>query len=156
MTPSGGLTRSDRSGGALKETPGRSQVSLTPSGGLTRSDRSGGANWQPVRSPWQPSLRAGGIGLLWAAWPCGLLQSALVVAALASGPIAAAVVMASFALGSAVGLIAGQRLLWGLLNHANLKKGAWAVRLAGLGLVSASAWALGHGLWMKVAAYCGF
>ncbi|MDP1901228.1 MAG: RNA methyltransferase [Rubrivivax sp.] len=28
---------------ALKETPGRSQVSLTPSGGLTRSDRSGGA-----------------------------------------------------------------------------------------------------------------
>ena len=28
---------------ALKETPGRSQVSLTPSGGLTRSGRSGGA-----------------------------------------------------------------------------------------------------------------
>jgi glycosyltransferase involved in cell wall biosynthesis len=29
----------------LKETPGRSQVSLTPSGGLTRSGRSGGTNW---------------------------------------------------------------------------------------------------------------
>ena len=43
LTPSGGLTRSGRSGGALKETPGRSQVSLTPSGGLTRSGRSGGA-----------------------------------------------------------------------------------------------------------------
>jgi len=28
---------------ALKETPGRSQVSLTPSGGLTRSGRFGGA-----------------------------------------------------------------------------------------------------------------
>ena len=28
---------------SLKETPGRSQVSLTPSGGLTRSGRSGGA-----------------------------------------------------------------------------------------------------------------
>jgi prolyl 4-hydroxylase len=40
--PSGGLTRSDRSGGSHAQTPGRSQVFSSPSGGLTRSDRSGG------------------------------------------------------------------------------------------------------------------
>jgi hypothetical protein len=32
--------------------------------------------------------------------------------------------------------------------------GAAAIRLSGLVLVGASAWALGHGLWMKILAYC--
>jgi regulatory protein len=45
---------------ALKETPGRSQVSLTPSGGLTRSGRFGGAQQQP-------QVGAGDGGLLSAA-----------------------------------------------------------------------------------------
>ena len=38
---------------ALKETPGRSQVSLTPSGGLARSDRSGGTS-----NPRKPRTKA--------------------------------------------------------------------------------------------------
>jgi DNA-binding Lrp family transcriptional regulator len=42
-SPSGGLTRSGRSGGTHEETHGRSEVSSSPSGGLTRSGRSGGA-----------------------------------------------------------------------------------------------------------------
>ena len=49
-------------------------------------------------------------GLLWVAWPCGLLQSALLVAALASGPAAGAAVMTAFALGSGAGLAAGPAL----------------------------------------------
>lgn len=36
---------------ALEETPGRSQVSLPPSGGLTHSDKSGGAKQQLRQSP---------------------------------------------------------------------------------------------------------
>jgi hypothetical protein len=31
----------------------------------------------------------------------------------------------------------------------------WAVRLAGFALVATSGWALGHGLWERVAALCG-
>ncbi len=39
-----------------------------------------GPGWQAVRGP----LRATALGSLWVAWPCGLLQSALLVAALGS------------------------------------------------------------------------
>jgi hypothetical protein len=31
----------------------------------------------------------------------------------------------------------------------------WGVRMAGLMLAAASGWALTHGLWHQVAAYCG-
>jgi 2-amino-4-hydroxy-6-hydroxymethyldihydropteridine diphosphokinase len=52
LTPSGGLTQSDRMGGStfLSRSPGRSQDDLTPSGGLTQSDRMGGATFLS-RSP---------------------------------------------------------------------------------------------------------
>jgi hypothetical protein len=30
----------------------------------------------------------------------------------------------------------------------------WVIRLSGAALAVASAWALGHDLWMRVAAYC--
>lgn len=106
-------------------------------------------------------LRAGGAGLLWAAWPCGLLQSALLVAALASRPWQGALVMTGFAAGSAAGLLFGPWLWWRLAGHRIDPRRAqrWSVmsiRLAGLALASASAWALGHGLWLRVAAWCGF
>ena len=45
----------------LKETPGRSQVSLTPSGGLTRSGRFGGAQY--IEVPTLPVLTATGRGM---------------------------------------------------------------------------------------------
>ena len=50
-------------------------------------------------------LGAAAIGGLWVAVPCGLLQSALLVAALASTPLSGAVVMAAFALASSLGLV---------------------------------------------------
>jgi sulfite exporter TauE/SafE len=92
------------------------------------------------------STRAGVIGVCWAAMPCGLLQSALLVAALASGPAAGAGVMLAFALASAPGLWLGP-LLWQRLAHArSATAAAGSVRLAGGLLAVASGFALWHGL----------
>jgi sulfite exporter TauE/SafE len=110
--------------------------------------------WQAVMMP----MRRAGLGLAWVAWPCGLLQSALLVAALANSPWAGALVMTGFAATSAAGLVLGPAV-W--LRFAARRDGgavgltpAVAVRLAGAALAAASAWALGHGLWMRVAAWC--
>lgn len=109
--------------------------------------------WQTMRGP----AKALGAGVVWVAWPCGLLQSALVVAALANGPVGGAAVMGVFALASSVALGAAPALLlrwWG--SRAAMEGGVttWAVRLSGAALAGASAWALGHDLWVRVAAYC--
>jgi sulfite exporter TauE/SafE len=104
------------------------------------------------------ALRGGGIGLGWALMPCGLLQSALLVAALANQPQGGALVMAGFAAASGLGLAAGP-VVWQRLAGAG-GPAAWAspalgARLAGAMLAGASGWALGHGLWLRVAAWCG-
>jgi len=103
-----------------------------------------------------PPLRAGVAGLAWVAWPCGLLQSALVVAALADGAWGGASTMAAFAVGSSIGLLLGPALLLRLLKRTvdEARGMAWAIRFAGLGLALSSAWALGHGVWQQIAAYC--
>ena len=93
---------------------------------------------------------AGTAGLLWAAWPCGLLYSALVVAALADGPIAGAAVMLAFALGGGLALLFGRGVL------GRLGQGAGAARWAGALLVTAGGWAIWQqltgpsGPWCKV------
>jgi len=91
--------------------------------------------------------RAGIVGACWVGVPCGLLQSALLVAALASGPVQGAGVMAVFAFASAPGLLLGPAL-WQRLAHGRHPGGAatWSVRTAGALLASASAFALWHGL----------
>jgi uncharacterized protein len=100
-------------------------------------------------------LRAAGWGGLWAAWPCGLLQSALVVAALSNGPLEGAGVMASFALGSGLALGLGPWLWLKLSNSSHpWLKPQFAIRFAGLLVALASGWALGHGLWMQWKAFC--
>jgi hypothetical protein len=64
--------------------------------------------------------------------------------------------MAGFALASAPGLIFGPWLLQRLLRGQNAAaRERLAVRVAGLMLVLASGWALGHGVWHEVAAFCG-
>jgi len=95
-------------------------------------------------------------GALWLAWPCGLLQSALVIAALANGPAAGAAVMGAFAVASSVGLWAGPALWWRLNGGGAIASlvGTWSVRLAGAGLAAASLWSLGRDLWPRVAAFC--
>ena len=129
----------------------------------------GGERWQVMAAP----ARSAGLGLAWVAWPCGLLQSALLVAALANTPASGALVMAGFAGASAAGLVLGPALWW-RLSGGRSKVGtgvatgvatgtalgaaaggpSTAVRWAGAALVAASTWALGHGLWLRVAAWC--
>lgn len=120
-----------------------------------------GERWQAVAGP----ARSAGIGLAWVAWPCGLLQSALLVAALANTAAAGALAMAGFAAASAAGLVLGPALWWrlsgarpgvraGRAGGAALFSATAAVRWAGGALALASAWALGHGLWLRFAAWC--
>jgi sulfite exporter TauE/SafE len=108
--------------------------------------------WQRVAGP----ARAGALGAAWVAWPCGLLQSALIVATLASSATGGALVMGGFALASSSGLWAASRIVLhgsgrGVLS---LVSGAWVVRFSGACLAAASGWALGHGLWQRVVALC--
>ena len=112
-----------------------------------------GERWQAIKRP----ARSAGLGLAWVAWPCGLLQSALLVASLANTAWAGGLVMAGFATASAAGLVLGPTLWWRLTGgRAGVAalSGATPVRWAGAALAAASAWALGHGLWMRVAAWC--
>lgn len=60
------------------------------------------------RAPWLLALLG---GTLWAALPCGLLYAALMVAALAQGPLEGASVMLAFAVPSSLGVWGAPRLL---------------------------------------------
>jgi uncharacterized protein len=93
------------------------------------------------------------LGTLWALLPCGLLYSALLVAAMAGGPLDGAAVMALFALGTSVTMTAGP-WLWLKLRGAAPGSGAWGMRLAGLALAASSGWALWMGLVHNTAPWC--
>lgn len=125
-----------------------------------RSTAPGGGGAQPVT--WHASrgtLGAAFAGGLWAAWPCGLLQSALVVAGLANTPLMGAVVMSAFAASSALGLQAAPAVWrWWVARGGGQAMAArihrLAVRLAGVLLALGSAWALGQHVGGQVWAYC--
>lgn len=114
--------------------------------------------WQRVQGPTlahraqRLPVRAITAGALWVAWPCGLLQSALLVSAMANTPWGGGAAMAAFAVTSSGGLLlapwAWRR--WGCSPTAQ----ATAVRAAGLMLAAASAFALLHGLSPAFAAFC--
>lgn len=91
------------------------------------------------------------LGVLWSLLPCGLLYSALLVAALTSSMLEGAAVMALFAIGSSVSLMAGP---WLWLRLRKQGSGQWAIRLAGLALLASSAWALWMGLVHDTAPWC--
>ena len=138
---------------AWMERLGRSRATGAASTGALHR---GTAGWQAIQGP----ARSAGIGLAWVAWPCGLLQSALLVASLANTAWSGAAVMAGFAVASAAGLVLGPALWWRLSGGRPGTAGGagisatGAVRWAGAALVLASAWALGHGLWLRVLAWC--
>jgi sulfite exporter TauE/SafE len=111
-----------------------------------------GGGWQRMAGP-APAAVA---GLAWVAWPCGLLQSALVVAGLANSPWGGALVMVSFGLASAAGL---QWVPWWAQRQSRRGKAspalsAWSARAAGLLLALGSAWALGRDVWQPLLDYC--
>ena len=93
----------------------------------------------------------GMMGVLWALLPCGLLYSALLVAAMTSSAVQGAGAMALFALGSGVSLMAGPWLWLRLRGHGS---GQWAIRIAGLALLASSVWALWMGLVHNTAPWC--
>jgi len=102
-------------------------------------DRAGVALWRRV----QGRGLAGAplvVGFFWALMPCGLLYSALTVAALAGGPADGATVMALFAFGSGIPLLLGPMLWLRLKDRA----GGWAIRFAGLALAITAGW----GVWL--------
>ena len=127
------------------------RLGRSPSGSMPHAR----AGWQIVRGPG----RAAVAGALWVAWPCGLLQSAVLVAALANSAWSGAAVMAVFALATGLGLTVAPwlwRRIGGPGQGAGVLSAGFAVRLAGALLAGASLWAMTHGLWAQVAAYCGF
>ena len=95
------------------------------------------------------------LGVLWALLPCGLLYSALLVAALAGDPAGGAMVMGLFAIGTSVTMVVGPWLFL-RLNGApgRLGSGQWGVRLAGAALAVSSGWALWMALAHNTAPWC--
>jgi sulfite exporter TauE/SafE len=84
------------------------------------------------------------LGAVWAFLPCGLLYSALLVAALTGHALDGAVVMALFAFGTSLSMTLGS---WLWLRLKGNRTGDWGVRLAGFALAASSVWAL----WMAYA-----
>jgi sulfite exporter TauE/SafE len=110
--------------------------------------------WGRVR-PWVGA--SGGVfatGFLWALMPCGLLYSALLVAALSGGPAEGAIVMALFAAGSSVWLIAGPWAWLGLRQRLNRARADWGTRLGGLLLCGVAGWALWQDLVVRPSLMC--
>lgn len=103
--------------------------------------------------------RAGWAGLAWVAWPCGALQGALLLAALADGPAGGALVMGAFALCTLPALGAApwlwrrlQALGGGRIGTEQLRAAGY--RMAGLALVASSSWAMASGLRERLGAFC--
>jgi sulfite exporter TauE/SafE len=119
-------------------------------------ERLGRRLWQRARTL---GARSGGapvvLGVLWSLLPCGLLYSALLVAALAGSVAAGAQVMALFALGTSVSMVAGPWLWLRLRGDAAFGgHGSLGVRLAGAALAGSAAWALWMGLARDAAPWC--
>ena len=116
-------------------------------------ESTGKAVWQRTRG-WVGGHKVGApllIGTVWALLPCGLLYSALLVATLSASPLQGAMVMALFALGTSVSMMAGP---WLWLRLRGEGSGQWGVRLAGLALSLMSGWAIWMGLVHDAAPWC--
>jgi uncharacterized protein len=133
---------------------GRQPAWMGRMGRQPRAAVAGGSGWSVMQGPG----RAAAAGAAWVAWPCGLLQSAILVAALADTPWTGAGVMVVFAAATGLGLSLAP-WLWTRVRGMGgvaLLSGTAGVRLAGVLLAAAAGWALSSGLWMRFAAYCGW
>lgn len=116
-------------------------------------ERSAQRIWYHVRHSTLGVASAFLIGMLWALLPCGLLYSALLVAALAGDIPGGALVMAMFALGSATWLVGGPWLLR-LAGQSGLLADGIGIRVAGLVLAALSVWALYMDVVHRVQVFC--
>ncbi len=118
-----------------------------------------GSRHQALRA----TAKATTAGAAWVAWPCGALQAALMLSALANSPQTGALTMAAFAVASAPALALApwawtRWVAWHKHRGRDASAAAMSAigyRVAGGSLVLASGWALTHGLWLRVAAWCG-
>jgi uncharacterized protein len=106
--------------------------------------------WGFARRAGAGKRHAAGLGLLWAAMPCGLLYSALLLAGLSAGALQGAAVMFAFALGTSITLVLAPSI-WAQLRRWREGLGQ---RVAGLLLVFASAWALNMDLGEQCRVFC--
>jgi sulfite exporter TauE/SafE len=110
--------------------------------------------WARVRATaggWGPSAPVA-LGMAWALLPCGLLYSALLLAAMAGSVLGGALVMALFAAGTSVSMVLGPRLWLRLAGQPRSPR--WGVRLAGAVLAASASWALWMGLVKGAAPWC--
>jgi sulfite exporter TauE/SafE len=92
---------------------------------------------------------------MWALLPCGLLYSALLVAALAGSVPAGAMVMALFGLGTSLTMLVGPWLWFRLHGRGqSVGSGDWGIRVAGGALAASSGSALWMGLMHNTAPWC--
>lgn len=117
-------------------------------------ENAGRAAWGRVR----PLVAApGGVfvaGFLWALMPCGLLYSALLVAALSGGPVQGALTMAVFGIGSGMWLVAGPWLWLQLRARINAARASWGTRIAGFLLCAVALGALWMDLVYRPSLWC--
>lgn len=113
-------------------TEGQQTVSLVAAGTVSRG---------PIAQPRSPAGigAAAAAGLAWAAWPCGLLHSALLLASLSGSAAGGAALMTTFAAISGVGLAAAPSL-WRRVAAPGMA--AKITRLAGVTLMLCCLWAL--------------
>jgi sulfite exporter TauE/SafE len=114
-------------------------------------DRAGRNIWGHVK---KLSVKQGGhfyIGMLWALMPCGLLYSALIIASFNGNPLDGAISMAAFAVGSSTSLFLAP-WLWIKLKTKAVEP--YGMRLAGLLLSGASAWAIWMDLTHNTKVWC--
>jgi sulfite exporter TauE/SafE len=95
------------------------------------------------------------VGALWVSMPCGLLYSALMLAALASGPAQGAAVMAVFAAGSGLSLILAP-WLWERIRTGGVgaARKEWGGRIAGGLLVAVALHAVWADLSHQIEIWC--
>jgi len=114
-------------------------------------DRAGRNIWGYVK---KLSIKQGGhfyVGMLWALMPCGLLYSALIIASFNGNPLDGAISMAAFAVGSSASLFLAP-WLWLKLKTKAVEP--YGMRLAGLLLSGASAWAIWMDLTHNTKVWC--
>ena len=117
-------------------------------------EQAGRAVWSQVR----PLVGApGGVlatGFLWALMPCGLLYSALLVAALSGDAWSGALTMGLFGVGSGLWLVGGPWAWTRLKLRLNAARAQWGTRMAGGLLCAVAGWALWMDLIYKPSLWC--
>lgn len=94
-------------------------------------------------------------GTLWVSMPCGLLYSALMLAALGNGPMEGAALMALFAIGSGLSLVLAP-WVWQSLRQGKLgpARKEWGTRLAGVLLAGVALQAVWMDLARQIEIWC--